>query len=416
MNRRAFLHLSASSVALPPALAGCKDAEGTKTFPESPPESEPVEATVSKGPWVSILAPGTVRLRFETFEDVAVPVIIHVDGARSELVTTTSTTTVAWAWGFEEAPTEEDLPGDYTLHDVIIGGIPTGALLEWEVQVTNLPAGSCRPNPGPSDPITICWMADTMYPKSENVADQALLMAPDLLLHGGDFQYSSSPTDTWTSMFANLAPLLRSAVFQVCIGNHEFDGEAEATELYDRLFSGQGSSDERWHAFTYGPVHVLMLDSESGDLADSAGAQVAWADRALSNAVAEGLIPIIAFHRPTFSLSKHWRSDTALREAVHKLALRHGVRMVFSGHVHGYERFSVDNVHYVVDGGGGALTYDLEEGLEEVEALRPGESDLRQVAERSHGCVEIIVEDGSVFVTRINEDGETTDRFSFETG
>ena len=74
-----------------------------------------------------------------------------------------------------------NLPGEYTLHDIIIDGIPTGATLEWEVQVTGLPAGSCRPNPAPSDPITVCWIADTMYPKSERVSANALLMAPDLL-------------------------------------------------------------------------------------------------------------------------------------------------------------------------------------------------------------------------------------------
>jgi len=415
MNRRAFLHLSAGSVALPPALGGCADDAGPKTTFEGPPESALAEATLSKGPWVTILAPGTVRLRFETFEDVAVPVVIHVDGIRSDLVTTTSTTAVTWAWGFEDAPTEQDLPGDYTVHDIIIEGVPTGATLDWEVQVTDLPAGSCLPFPAASDPITVCWMADTMYPKSEAVAGQALVMAPDLLLHGGDFQYRSSPTDTWSAMFANLAPLLRSAVFQACIGNHEFDSEEESGELYDRLFSGQGGSQERWYAFTYGPLHILMLDSESGALSDPAGAQVAWAERALDAAVSEGRTPILAFHRPTYSLSKHWRSDTALRDSVHGLALRHGVPLVLSGHVHGYEHFVVDDIHYVVDGGGGALTYDLEEGQEDVEALRPGESELRLVAERSHGCVELVVEDGTVFVTRINEDGETTDSFSFAT-
>lgn len=416
MNRRAFLHLSASGAALPPALSGCSPDASTKPGTDTGVEAEPLEVTVTKGPWVTILGPGTVRLRFETFEDVAVPVVIHVDGTRSDRVTTTSTATISWAWGYDDAPTEQDLPGDYTLHDVVIDGIPTGATLEWELQVTGQPAGVCRPGPAPTDPVTVCWMADTMYPKSEPVAEQALAMAPDLLLHGGDFQYRSSPTDTWTAMFANLAPLLRSAVFQVCIGNHEFDAEAEDTELYDRLFSGQGGSDERWHAVTYGPLHILMLDSESGDLSDPAGAQVAWADAELTDAVAAGLIPILAFHRPTYSLSKHWRSDTALRDAVHGLAVRHGVQLVFAGHVHGYERFVVDNIHYVVDGGGGALTYDVDEGREEVEAVRPGESDLRVVGERSHGCVAVVVEDGTVSVTRVDEDGQTTDQFSFTIG
>ena len=89
--------------------------------------------------------------------------------------------------------------------------------------------------------------------------------------------------------------------------------------------------------------------------------------------------------------------------------------MVICGHVHGYERFVVDGIHYVTDGGGGALTYDLDENREDVEAARPGESDLRVVAERTYGCMEIVVADGTVLVTRTNVDGETTDSFSFVT-
>ena len=72
----------------------------------------------------------------------------------------------------------------------------------------------------------------------------------------------------------------------------------------------------------------------------------------------------------------------------------------------------VDGVHYMTDGGGGALTYDLEEGREEVEAARPGESELRVVAERSYGCTELVIDGGTVSVTRLNVDGETTDSFT----
>ena len=230
MNRRAFLHLSASGAALSPALSGCSPDASPKPGTDTGLEAEPLEVTVTKGPWVTILGPGTVRLRFETFEDVAVPVVIHVDGTRSDRVTTTSTANISWAWGYDDAPTEQDLPGDYTLHDVVIDGIPTGATLEWELQVTGQPAGVCRPSPASTDPVTVCWMADTMYPRRARGRTGAR--------HGArpaaawrDFQYRSSPTDTWTAMFANLAPLLRSAVFQVCIGNHEFDAEAEESEL-----------------------------------------------------------------------------------------------------------------------------------------------------------------------------------------
>ena len=403
MNRRAFLQLTTSAVALGPALTGCGDA----------PLPEPVDVVLTKGPWITLMGPGVVRLRFETLEDVAVPVVVHVDGERFDLETSTRTESVTWGWGFEGAPTTMDEPGEYTVHDVLVEGIPADATVDWELRTTDLPAGTARPNPSSSSPIRVVWLADTMFPTSQDTTALARAMAPDLLIHGGDFQYRSNPADTWTTLFELLEPLLRSAPFQVCIGNHEFDAPEEATELYDRLFSGQGNSDERWHAFTFGPLHVLMLDSESGALDDPEGPQVAWADTELAAAVADGLTPILAFHRPTYSLSKHWRADTSLRDAVHTLATRHGVQLVLAGHVHGYERFVVDDVQYVVDGGGGALTYDLEEGLAEVEAARPGESELRVTAERTYGCTEIIVDSGTVTVTRTNIDGETTDSFSF---
>ena len=415
MNRRAFLRLSAIAITVPTGLVGCQ--KGTPADSGNPPEADPlpdlVEATVTKGPWLTILAPGTVRLRFETHEDVAVPVVVHIDDRRADLVTEANTANVSWAWGFANAPTIEDVAGSYTVHDVIIEGIAPGATLAWEVRTSSQPTGSAQTNPLPTDPVTIAWLADTMYPTSETVAEMTSAMVPDLVLHGGDMQYQSNPADTWNSFFLLMQPLMRSAPFHVCIGNHEFDSSEEATEMYDRLFSGQGSTAERWHSLTYGPVHILMLDSESGDLADQSGEQVAWADAQLASAVSAGLIPIITFHRPTYSFSKHMRSETTLRESVHNLATRHGVKLVLCGHVHGYERFVVDDIHYVTDGGGGALTYDLEEKLEEAESLRPGETELRLVAERTHGCIEMAVEDSMVFLTRTNVDGETTDSFSF---
>ena len=410
MNRRAFLRLSASAVVVAPGLVGCDKEPGSVTDEE--PRPEPVEATLTKGPWITILAPGMVRLRFETLEDVSVPVVVEVGGERTDLFTETRTAEVTWAWGFPGAQTIEDLPGDYTVHDVIIEGIPAGTRLDWEVRTTALPTGTALPNPSRDVPLTMVWLADTMFPTSEEVAGMVADMAPDLVLHGGDLQYRSNPADTWNSFFGFLEPVMRTAPFHVCIGNHEFDAPEEAAELYDRLFSGQGDSEARWHAFTYGPLHILMLDSESGELADAEGEQVAWADAELAWAVSEGLTPVITYHRPTYSLSKHWRSDTTLRDVVHGLALRHGVKLVMTGHVHGYERFVVDGVHYMTDGGGGALTYDLEEGREEVEAARPGESELRVVAERSYGCTELVIDGGTVSVTRLNVDGETTDSFT----
>ena len=60
MNRRAFLRLSASAVVVTPGLVGCAKESGA--IADEEPRPEPVEATLTKGPWLTILAPGMVRL------------------------------------------------------------------------------------------------------------------------------------------------------------------------------------------------------------------------------------------------------------------------------------------------------------------------------------------------------------------
>ena len=121
---------------------------------------------------------------------------------------------------------------------------------------------------------------------------------------------------------------------------------------------------------------------------------MAWADAELAWAVSEGLTP--SSLPPTHLLaSKHYgRTPRCGRRARPRPASRGEVD--HDGHVHGYERFVVDGVHYMTDGGGGALTYDLEEGREEVEAARPGESELRVVAEGRMGV--LVIDAGTVSV------------------
>ena len=182
--------------------------QGVWVVTDEEPRPEPVEATLTKGPWLTILAPGMVRLRFETLEDVSVPVVVEVDGERTDLFTETRTAEVAWAWGFPGAQTIEDLPGDYTVHDVIIDGVPAGARLDWEVRTTALPKGTALPNPSRDEPLTLVWLADTMFPTSEEVAGMVADMEPDLVLHGGDLQYRSNPADTWNSFFGFLEPVM----------------------------------------------------------------------------------------------------------------------------------------------------------------------------------------------------------------
>ena len=121
----------------------------------------------------------------------------------------------------------------------------------------------------------------------------------------------------------------------------------------------------------------------------------------------------MCFHKPLYTLSKHWSSDTVVRDILHPLFVEYGVRLVLSGHVHAYERFEVDGVHYVIDGGGGALLYDPSEFSASVDAARPGESALRVTADQSYGVVLLDVSSsGEIEVTRIEAyEGGVIDTF-----
>jgi hypothetical protein len=86
---------------------------------------------------------------------------------------------------------------------------------------------------------------------------------------------------------------------------------------------------------------------------------------------------------------------------------------VLTGHNHGYERFLVDGIHYVVDAGGGALLTNINDTRAEVLAVYPDEESKRLVASSSYGVSAItIAGDGSIRVERVNERGEPTDSYT----
>jgi hypothetical protein len=87
--------------------------------------------------------------------------------------------------------------------------------------------------------------------------------------------------------------------------------------------------------------------------------------------------------------------------------------LVLTGHNHGYERFLIGDIHYVVDAGGGALLTNINDTRAEVLAVYPDEESKRLVASSSYGVSAItIAGDGSIRVERVNERGEPTDSYT----
>lgn len=370
------------------------------------------EFPLSKGPWTRWIDRDAVELRFEAFEDRPLAVtLIGPDGQARPVEATRQTDDVAWRWAVDSWPTA-DRAGAYTLHRAVLDGLTPGTW-RWQVATDTGPVEGQIRRAGPAEPLRIAWVADTMWPVSETVAAALAEAEPDVILHGGDIQYRSNPGDTWNGFFQYFAAAMRRAPFHACVGNHEFETDTEISEMYLRLLAPAevpAAGGQDFQALDLGPVRALLLNSES-DLANDP-AQLAWLDAELARAAEDPQVKqvIVGYHRPTYTFSQY-ASALTLREALHRRFVAAGVGLVLNGHVHAYERFDVDGVAYVVDGGGGAVIYDPDEDLEAVRAERPDEIPLRQAVSPSHGFTLLTVApDGAIELERRTVLTEFTDR------
>lgn len=201
----------------------------------------------------------------------------------------------------------------------------------------------------------------------------------DLALHAGDVVYGSSTGigsanyrqyDDW--FFTVYASWLRARPVFPSIGNH--DNEIAAARAYRDVFVlpvNGGSTTfpdhaERYYSFDYGPVHFVVLDTETAFLDTTRRqAQLDWLRGDLAATAQPWKIAL--FHRPPFSSGAEHGSDLTIRAAFAPVFEEHGVQLVISGHDHDYERskpwrqYTPDGqqVTYVVTGGGGAPLYSV---------------------------------------------------------
>lgn len=412
VKRRRFLEMLAS--------VGTTGVVGCSSDPPKPkPTPDPPAIELSKSPWLQVVGPRAVRLRFETRIESAVPVLFGTDAGSEELTPTLTTREITYVRDFIEGDPIyfADEAGPHTIHELLLEDLEPGQTYVYSVGEDEAVAGTFRAPPNVGTASRVAWLADTSWPLSAEPTALVSGAAPDLFLHGGDLQYQANPLDTWNGMSQALAPVTSRAIAHMCVGNHEFEDGDEIDQMYDRLYGGQGEGNDgtrRYFALTYGGVRWIGLDTETGNLADDA-AQLAWLEQELAAASSSGDIAqaVVAFHRPVYTLSKHFPNDTSTRDALHPLFVAHGVGLVMMGHAHCYERFVVDGINYVVDGGGGSALYDPNESLEEADMVRPGESDLRVAVSETRGATVIDVgADGGLAIERSDIDGNVTETFA----
>ena len=161
----------------------------------------------------------------------------------------------------------------------------------------------------------------------------------------GDNLYGSERPDDFVDKFERPYKVLLDAgvKFYASLGNHD-----DPNQRFYKPFNMNG---ERYYSFKapQGSVRFFALDSNYMDKA-----QLDWLEKELAASDSEW--KICFFHHPLYSSGDTHGSDTALREQLEPLFLKHSVDLVLTGHEHFYERLKPQKgINYIISGSAAKL-------------------------------------------------------------
>jgi acid phosphatase len=238
-----------------------------------------------------------------------------------------------------------------------------------------------------------------------DIAAEMLADDPDFVLHTGDVVFPRGALCHYgLRYFGPYEELLPDAAVIPAFG--EIDRKSSGGSAFRESFdpgSDPNSGEPLYRSFDYGPVHVIVLNSELYERNDQGGIeeQREWLLEDLA-ASAEAPWTVVVLHRPLYSSTDGAASDK-IREDLGPIFTENGVDLVLSGHARNYERFEPDGgVTYVVTGGGGADTQDFAANRTSVAAANV------------HHFLSVDASPASLSVRVIDANGGTIDSFTLE--
>ena len=190
---------------------------------------------------------------------------------------------------------------------------------------------------------------------------------PAFICFTGDIVYNGFDANDW-KVWDGETQVWRDKKIPVypALGNHELHGDARiGLANYFRRFPDLKNS--RYYSVRAANALILVLDSS---LDEVAGPQGEWLNAELDHVPAGVDFVFLMLHHPPYSSSDtnlmaggHAArpSEQALAKMLEARQARAAYRViVFSGHVHNYERHEHHGVTYFVSGGGGAHPYLIE--------------------------------------------------------
>ena len=193
---------------------------------------------------------------------------------------------------------------------------------------------------------------------------------PAFVCFTGDIVYNGNDIDDW-KVWDSETSVWRTKKIPIypALGNHDLHGsEKDALGNYFQRFPDLKNS--RYYSVRAANLLMLVLDSS---LDEVAGPQGQWLTGKLDHVPADVDFVLIMLHHPPYTSSsdeKKLGGGHSSRAQEHLLAKMLEERqgrsryriVVFSGHVHNYERHEHKGVTYFVSGGGAAHAYPIERG------------------------------------------------------
>jgi Icc-related predicted phosphoesterase len=191
---------------------------------------------------------------------------------------------------------------------------------------------------------------------------------PTFISFGGDIVYNGYDKDDW-KVFDSETAVWREKKIPVypALGNHDLHGpETAALGNYFERFPDLENSV--YYSVRAANMLMLVLDSA---LDETSGPQGQWLVQKLDHLPADADFVLIILHHPPYTSSSdakkfgggHSARSPELDLAKMLEARQQNLRariVVFSGHVHNYERHEHGGVTYFVTGGAGAHAYPIE--------------------------------------------------------
>jgi hypothetical protein len=230
-----------------------------------------------------------------------------------------------------------------------------------------------------STPFRFVAYGDTRFrdPKDTDAANpavrQALVQAiaeahPAFVSFTGDIVYNGNDANDWKVWDSETSVWRQQSIpVYPALGNHDLHGDpAVALANYFQRFPDLKNS--RYYSLRAANTLTLVLDSS---LDESSGPQGQWLSHKLDAIPSDVDFVFLMLHHPPYTSSsdeKKFGGGHSSRSPEHELAHLLEARqpntrarfVVFTGHVHNYERHEHGGVTYFVSGGGGAHAYPIE--------------------------------------------------------